>query len=248
MTPEVYLKQPARPLPELRPGQIRYVVAGDGVYLERRTSMYATATPTPGPLAGLLPHAPTCTLLCGRIPRLLIRSMLAFFRDAYELHRGEAALVLLYHPGRRAFRWHCPHQTVEVYRSYGRLRAWDSITYDMPLQLPPGYLIFGDAHDHGDLPASPSGTDRGDEVHKDGLHLIVGRIDRLPRVEYHVDFVMDGHRFPVEPADILEDLSCSPLPRAPAAWMQRIHMKGPAWLLGPGSRHGDDARDGWFDS
>lgn len=225
MTMSVHVKLPEVALPELPPGGMRYVLAREGAYLERRTPMYATCVRTHGPLPPLPPHRESCTLYLPKLPRAMVRVMLSFFMAAYELHEGEAALVLLYHPAGRRFRWHCPLQTVEVYRSFGRLRAYDSITYEMPLELPAGYVICGDAHSHGDLQSQPSGMDHRDETYKDGLHIIVGQLGRNRLPQYHVDFVMDGQRFRFAPQQILEDPSCEPFPAAPESWMKRIVMK-----------------------
>jgi hypothetical protein len=227
MTIPIEIKFPGTTLPELGSDQLRVVLAEGGLYLERRTDVYTTCTPVGSAHLGLAPHRMQCALHCGKIPRTLIRVMLAFFRQAYDLHRGEAALVLLYHPQRRVFRWHCPEQTVEVYYSFGRLRAYDSIAYEVPLAVPEGYVVFGDAHCHGDLSASPSAIDREDESYKDGLHLIVGRIDRPKSLDYHADFVMDGHRFTLPPTMVLADTRCRPFARAPQSWLKRIHLKRP---------------------
>ena len=194
--------------------------------------MYTTCVRTFQPLSPLESHAERCTLYCPRIPRVLSRAMLAFSLEAFRLHEGEAALVLLYDRHRGRFRWHCPVQTVEVYRSFGRLRAYDSITYEMPLEIPDGYVIFGDAHSHGDLPPQPSHVDHGDETHKDGLHVIVGGFGRQSQPQYHIDFVMDGQRFALTPADVFDDAMCFPFPGAPrrgqnvSAWSAR--PAGPA--------------------
>ncbi|HVS35721.1 MAG TPA: Mov34/MPN/PAD-1 family protein [Gemmataceae bacterium] len=227
MTPDVHVKRAGLALPELPLGGLRYVLARDGLYLERRTDLYRTSTRIEGPLVGLVPHESRCELGCARVPRILSRVMLAFFEFAYRLHEGEAALVLLYHPQRRLFRWHCPEQTVEVYSSYGRLYAYDAIAFNLPLELPAGYILLGDVHSHGDLGPHPSGIDERDEAHSDGLHIIVGRIGRRGPPEYHVDFVMDRRRFHLAPEEVFEDATCRALPRPPESWIKRIHMKRP---------------------
>jgi hypothetical protein len=169
--------------------------------------------------------------------------MLAFFRAAYVIHEGEAALVLHYHPGRRTFRWHCPDQFVETYRSLGRLCAYDFIHFDLPLEIPDGYVIFGDSHCHGSLSAVPSRVDERDESFQDGLHLIVGHIDRPRKVQYHADFVMDGYRFNLPPASVLDDVTCEPLSEPPRSWLERIHLRGrPSWGLSTMGAYRDERR------
>lgn len=247
MGPEIVVKRPGVEPPALAEGGLRYLLARDGLYLERRTALYHTSTRLTGPLLGLAAHEVSCQLFFPPLPRVLVRAMLTFFKAAYDLHGGEAALVLLYHPGTGAYRWHCPPQTVEVYRSFGRLRAYDAIAYELPLELPEGYVVFGDAHSHGSMPAYASAVDKHDEEHKDGLHLIVGRIDEPGRYDYHADFVMDGQRFGLDPAAVLEDMRCRPFARPPAPWLERITMKQPSWwTTNPwvGSYRDEDGRRG----
>jgi hypothetical protein len=150
--------------------------------------------------------------------------MLAFFKYAHEVHGGEAALVLLYHPQRRRFGWHCPEQTVELFRTWkGSWQAADRIEYRNPVNLPDGYLQLGDAHLHPGSPA-PSFIDVADD--QDGLHIIVGSI--LSEIRYHVDFVVDGARFRVPPALIFADPHCQPFARPPKRWLRQISLQLPA--------------------
>ena len=238
----ILVKAADNPLPELLPGEMRIVVSGNGPYLERRTSMYQTSTRWSGPLMGLEEHEERCRLFCGRIPRTVIRTMLGFFREAFRLHQGEAALILLYHPERRLFRWLCPEQTVEVYKSYGRLRAYDDVSYDVPLTIPEGYVVFGDAHSHGEMSAFPSGMDKRDEEFKDGLHIIVGRIDEPAKTHYHIDFVMDRQRFHFEPEKILEDVRCPPFHHCPKSWLGKIQLKPKSSFWSTWSRDSDRSK------
>jgi hypothetical protein len=219
----IHAKWPGCQLPELEPGKVRYVLARDGVYFERRTEQFASSTLSSGPFMELDEHGEQCVLSCGTIPRTMIRSMLAFFGAAYARYEGEAALILLYHAGARHFRWHCPHQTVEVYGSLGRLRARDTIRFENPVTLPDGYIPFGDAHSHGNWDAIPSGIDRREEAYTDGLHIIVGNLLRTPT--YHIDFMIDGRRFNLPPKLILADTQCEPFSYVPDCWIERIHMK-----------------------
>jgi hypothetical protein len=217
----VYLKTNGAELPELGEDESRYVVAENGTFLERRTSMYTACTRVDRYDLDLCYQEPYCVLHCGRLSRAMHRAMLAFFLHAHRLHDGEAALVLLYHPERRQFRWHCPTQTVEMRQSANRWVTLDTIEFDNPLELPAGFLHFGDAHLHPG-PPNPSLLDMQDD--QDGLHIIVGNIDR-PRPQYNVDFVMDGARFRVRPETIFEDPDCTAFERAPFKWMQKIQIR-----------------------
>jgi hypothetical protein len=195
-------------------------VAANGIFLERRSPLFSTSIRVNLSDLELVRHEEYCRLTCGRLPRVMHRTMLGFFKCANKIHGGEAALVLLYHPQRRAYRWHCPRQVVDTYRTWSGWQAGDLIEYEMPLTLPDGYVNFGDAHLHVGSPA-PSNIDVGDD--QDGLHIIVGTIQSLPT--YHVDFVMDGARFRLPPEAIFDDPSCQPFARTPRAWLNQIRLR-----------------------
>jgi hypothetical protein len=223
---DITLKTPGLKLPELKPGEFRYVLGREGLYLERSTAMYASSVKVDGPIPFLEPHPQECQLHCGKIPSLILRQMVGFFQAAYQMHHGEAALVLLYYPETETFAWHCPKQTIEMYQCWGRYYPEDSVKYDNPLTLPEGAVHFGDAHSHIG-PPSPSLMDHNDETHLDGLHIIVGYINsRCPR--WHIDFSIDGHRFSVPTGVILEAIPEAPFPEPPEEWMKEIHVAYPA--------------------
>jgi hypothetical protein len=215
-----YLNRSDAALPEARDEPMRFVVAENGIFLERRSPMFSTSIRVNRQDLGLAFHDEYCRLTCGRIPRAMHRAMLSFFTCAHALHEGEAALVLLYHPQRRVFRWHCPEQVVEQYWTWSGWRAGDLIEYENPLTLPDGYVNFGDAHLHVGSP-TPSAVDVRDD--QDGLHIIVGTIQSAPT--YHVTFVMDGARFRIAPESVFEDPYCVPFRRTPGAWLNRIHVR-----------------------
>jgi hypothetical protein len=214
-----YLKQAGGSLPTLEAGESRYVVAANGTFLERRTSMYATSVRAS--LASALDdHEEYCLLGCGRLPRTMHRAMLGFFKYAHEVHGGEVALVLLFHPERRTFRWHCPLQIVDLFQTARGWAVGDTIEFQNPLALPEGYVHFGDAHLHPGAP-TPSTLDVQDD--QDGLHIIVGNIRTAPR--YYAVFVMDRVRFTVPPEAIFEDPNCRPFAQAPKRWLRQIRLR-----------------------
>jgi hypothetical protein len=215
-----HLKQLGVALPSLPKGESRLIVAQNGMFCERSGPFYKSCTSIEQTALPLESHDEYCTLTCGRIPRVMHRAMLGFFREAHQIHGGEAALVLLYHLQDGRFRWHCPPQTVEVTWSLGRWVVSDSIEFQNPLSLPPGWIHLGDAHLHPGA-AYPSAIDVLDD--QDGLHIIVGNV--LTRPTYHVDFVMDGRRFSLTPSQIFDDPDAKPFARAPHDWLQTIKLR-----------------------
>ena len=216
----IALKQQASDLPPLACGESRLIVARNGVFVERRGPMYTTSTRLrPGDMR-LDDHSQYCTLSCGKLSAAMHRVMLSFFRHAHRIHGGEAALVLLFHPARRRYLWHCPAQTVDLHEHRDGWYVEDTIEFDNPLALPDGYLHLGDAHLHPDGPY-PSSVDVRDD--QDGLHIIVGNITSTP--QYHIDFVMDGVRFQLGPRQFFAEPDTRPASRAPSQWLDQIRVR-----------------------
>lgn len=213
------IKHPGVTLAELQPGEVRYVFAQEGAFIERATESYRSSTRTAGSIPLLQSHQEGCELRTGKIPARMIAEMLGFFQEAYHIYQGEAALVLLYSPLQRQFAWHCPRQSVEVYSYRGCLSADESVEFDNPLTLPPGFQHFGDAHSHVGHPL-PSLVDRRDDG--DGLHLVVGHIAGRPM--FHIDFVVDGQRFNFAPESLLEEIPPPPYPQPPREWLELVHL------------------------
>ena len=219
MKTDLLLRTEDAELPELPEDATRYVVAANGTFCERRTSMFATSTRIVGPPPRLGEHYQYCRLTCGKINRTLHAAMLAFFLHANRLHGGEAALVLLYDLPRRMFRWYCPRQTVEIITNGSQCWTTDQIEFHEPVAPPEGCVTFGDAHLHPG-PPHPSDIDARDD--QDGLHIIVGNIER--EMKYHIDFVMDGVRFGVRESQIFDDPACRPCARPPRGWLEQVFI------------------------
>jgi hypothetical protein len=218
----VHIKSPAGQLPPIDEVALRYLVARDGLYLERRTTLFHSSVRVEPPIP-LPQHEEFCQLRCPKLPRMMLRQMLGFFDAAYRMHGGEAALVLLFHPERRCYRWCCPRQTIQMYKSMGKYRADDQVEFQSPLTLPEGYLHLGDAHSHHGA-AVPSYIDRADENYQDGLHIIVGNIVS-GRHTWHADFCIDGQRFTVPPELLIDELPRPPFLPPGQTWMQQIELK-----------------------
>ena len=219
---DIVLETTDAQLPPLPAGSMRYVVAENGVFLERHTELYRTSARVDDWVAGLAAHREGCDLLCPEIPGEMVASMLTFFRWAFELHGGEAALVLLFDVLNKRFVWYCPEQRVRMWESWsGKWYTASDIKYTDPTELPPGHVVFGDAHSHGDLAAYASATDQRDEEFKDGLHIIAGHVDS-DRPSFWIDFVMDGQRFGIMPDEFFGPVEpCEP-PPVPFEWQDQV--------------------------
>ena len=216
-----YLNQRNVDLPAADGTPARCIVAENGIFFERRSPMYSTCARVDMRDLNLALHDEYCHLMTGRIPRVMHRAMLSFFKCARTpCTMAKQRLVLLYHPQRRIYRWHCPPQVIEHYWSYSGWSAGDLIEFQNPLVLPNGYLNFGDAHLHFGSP-TPSKTDVRDD--QDGLHIIVGNIKSEPT--YHITFVMDGARFQFAADAIFDDPKCRPFCRPPRTWLGQICVR-----------------------
>lgn len=244
----LYMKRRGIALPEPSGDETRYILADNGIFLERRSPMFVTSIRVSHFDLDLEVHDEFCQLTCGKIPHVMHRAMLGFFKYAHEVHGGEAALVLLYHPERKKFRWHCPEQIVEVYKTRSGWATTHCIEFRNPVNLPDGYVHFGDAHLHVGGP-TPSAMDVRDD--QDGLHIIVGTIRSAPT--YHVVFVMDGVRFRMAPEAIFEVPNCQPCARPPRRWLRQVRLsKAPSASDNrpsappPGAKLGHSPDDGYL--
>ena len=89
-------------------------------------------------------------------------------------------------------------------------------------------ILLGDIHSHGNMLAFTSMTDAQDEVHRDGIHAVVGRIEEEPP-EVHVEFAIDGERFRVPDEQIFEGYEQRRLDAVPAEWLERVHIRELGW-------------------
>jgi hypothetical protein len=199
-----------------------YLVAREGTYLCRNHPFYVSSVPAVlRPPRGLASHSPACRLRFPRLGRAALEYAVGFFDEVYRRHAAEAVVLLLWDRRRRRYRFHVPEQ-VAVVATSGDGPTPLSVLYTAPV-LPPGHLLVGDLHSHGNVEAFSSHTDKRDELYRDGLHTIVGRIDREPP-EFRVFFNTDGCWFPVPFGDAF--CGYGRRRRPPRAWLGRVRVTG----------------------
>ncbi len=199
LTP-LYLKTRSdMPWPEDEP--VFYLLTADGLFLCRNHRTFRSSVPAPRGPSELAPHEPFLRLRFPKIPRALLETVVGFFARVGEEFGAEAgALIVWDETAGESGEVRCivPNQIATVRISGSGWLVPESLIYDTPTSLPAGVTVIGDIHSHVDLPAYASNTDQQDEVHRAGLHVVVGRIRSEPP-EFHCEFVVDGARFRVEP-------------------------------------------------
>lgn len=184
-----------------------FVVARDGLYLRKRSLLGVSQTKV-GRIAHLPAGSEFVDYALPAVPADVMARVVGFFRATYRLHRTEAAVLLVWRDG--VFDLVVPPQKVTAVSVAFDVRDGD---------VPPGWRVVGSMHSHGAYGAYASTTDEDDEAELDGLHVVVGDLDRR-RIGYAAAVVVDGVRFALKPRSLFER------PRRfvdpPADWLARV--------------------------
>jgi hypothetical protein len=209
-----------------------YWLTRDGLFLCRNHAFFETDVPAPRPPRVLARHEPFCRLHYPRLTQARIEEVVGFFDRVYRMHGSEAIALLVWDRQQQGLTAVIPEQEATVWESSQGRRSPLDVRYQVPV-LPPGHLLVGDIHCHGDLGAYASSTDHDDEEHRDGIHVVVGHIDREPP-SFHVELAVDCHRFAVEPNQVFEGYS-QRTAAIPPDWLERVKIKVKR-PFGPGPR------------
>jgi len=185
--------------------QAFYLLARDGLFFCRNSRFFQSCVPArkgPGELAN---QEAFLEIQYPKIPQPLLELAVGFFEQVKQRHGSEAALLLTWNYRVKQVRLLIPRQRCTVYQGYYSTYP-AGVHYEMPAELPEDAFIFGDIHSHVDGPAYASVTDKDDEHHRPGLHIVVGRIAEEPP-DFHIEATVDGMRFEVDPDHVLEGYS-----------------------------------------
>ncbi len=216
----VYLKSDAD---AARPGDDEfYWLTQNGAFLCRNHPFFTSDVPTRRPVKALAPHEAGVVVRYPKVKAAMLETIVGFFHRAYELHGSESVVLLLWDVAGRRYRLLVPDQEATVWQSWGGQRFAHDVRYKVP-PLQPGHLLVGDVHCHGDMAAYASFTDRADEVYRDGVHGVVGRVERDPP-DFHLELAIDGHRFPLEMDQVFERYG-KRRTFVPKAWLDKVRVK-----------------------
>jgi hypothetical protein len=210
------------PLPENE--KAYYLLTGNGLFLCRNHEFFRSCVPTqhwPGELAG---QKPFLLVRYPKIPRLLLEQVIGFFDLIGERYASEATVLIAWSRRAQAVEVLVPDQVGLV----GTTRYGDpfpiEVQYEVPT-LPPHLTLIGDIHSHVDGPAYASYKDKNDEVHRPGIHMVIGRIQDEPP-EFHCELIADGVRFPVRDLSlVLEGYHRRRCEEVPQDWIDKVTVK-----------------------
>jgi hypothetical protein len=202
-----------------------YILAANGLFLCRNHEFFRSCVPAPRWPSGLEPHEAHLQLTYPKIPQARFEAAVGFFDCVKQAHGSEAGVLLAWDRAAGRMELIVPRQRATVSRSWKGTIYPIGLHYEAPDELPPGWAIIGDIHSHVDEAAYASGTDKRDETHRAGLHVVVGRLYRDPP-QIHVEAVVDGTRFELEPHDVLEGYE-QRLADVPAEWLDRLTVDPP---------------------
>jgi hypothetical protein len=173
-----------------------YRLTRDGLFVCRNTDFYTSCVPARDWPSELAAQRPFLKLRYPKVPRALFERAIGFCARVGELHNAEAAVLLAVHRKDQRFQLVIPPQ-VSVVSSGWSGRAYPlEVHYTAP-PLPADWLWWGDIHSHVDGPAYASHTDKADEAHRPGIHVVVGRIFLEPP-DLHIEATVDGFRFRID--------------------------------------------------
>lgn len=215
----VYLKTSAdMPRPE---DPEYYLLTQNGAFLCRNHPFFSSDVPTKRAVRALATHEAGVRVRYPKLKACVLEAIVGFFSRVYALHRSEAVVLLVWDLREQRYRVVVPSQEATVWESYSGRRSPQDVRYRIPA-LPPGQLLVGDIHSHGNMPAYASYQDAVDERHRDGLHVVVGRIEEEPP-DWHVALAIDGHRFELEPAMVFEGYAARRR-FVPKVWMEQVRI------------------------
>ena len=89
--------------------------------------------------------------------------------------------------------------------------------------MPRDHLLVIDIHGHCDFAAYTSFTDAHDEKYRDGVHAVVGHIDRQ-KLDFHVEISIKGTRFKMELEQLFKGFNKRRM-HVPDEWFDQLAVK-----------------------
>lgn len=227
LTP-IYLKRHDKePAP---PDSAFHLLSSDGLFLCRNERFFESAVLARRPPAELASQKQFLSWRCPPISRESAEQAVGFFDWAFRQRGAESVLLIAWNETTGTVEFICPEQTAESYRNTRGVIYPETVRYELPFPLPERRVMIGDIHSHGDGAPYSSLLDQTDELHFNGLHIVVGRLADEPP-QWHFEATIDGVRFDFPRASAIESYGERRLDY-PSEWRER-HRVVYSGHLGP---------------
>ncbi len=230
-----------------------YLLTRSGLYFCRNHPWFQSDVLASKAPYWLEEHTSQLALNYPKLPKAALEYVVGFFRKVYVKHGSESIVLMLWDLVKQRYRIFVPKQQATVWENSFGVRSALDVTYETPSQLPPRHIIAMSIHCHGDHGAYSSWTDEADEVYRDGVHAVVGRIDRR-QPDFHVALAVDGRRFELEFDDVFQGFE-KPRRHIPQRWMDQltVKVKRPLWFTNvktvhPSSKNSNESFRGSSDA
>lgn len=203
-----------------------YLIASDGLFRCRNHEFFRSCTPMKGGPKDLASQTKFLKLSYPLIPQALVERAVGFFRLVAEKQNTEAAVILVWNRQTKQVELLCPEQTgINSGKSASSPHGYPmDVKYEIP-PLAQHLALIGDMHCHVDGGAYASGTDEHDEIHRPGIHIVVGKIhDQKPA--FFCEAVSDGERFSVDDLSLVwEGFDQADTQSVPQEWVDKVKVK-----------------------
>jgi hypothetical protein len=201
-----------------------YLLASNGLFLCRNHLFFRSCVPVDDAPSELAAQKTFLKMNYPRLGRPLLERIIGFFDIVGARFSSEAVVLLAWDRDKKAVVPVVPDQVGIVGTTWwGELYPLE-LEYETPA-LPANLVLIGDIHSHVDGPAYASYTDKADETHRPGIHLVVGRIQKEPP-EFHCEALVDGYRFKLSDLSaVMDGYRQRRVAEVPQAWLDKITIK-----------------------
>ena len=191
----------------------KYIVHKDTVYLKEEKGLYTSFKKCNIPV-----EVPATQWTGPKIPWAIWSEIVGWCQVTQELHKSEALVFLFLDTDKMEWsHWFCPQKTAGMtVKSDHDHKDWAEQRKAFP------DLQFGSVHHHCDSSAFASGTDKADEIDREGLHFTVGHVGKDIH-DLHYRFCVEGQCYEGKAEDVID---YSPeLEAIPARFRDELHCK-----------------------
>ncbi len=201
-----------------------YLLTANGLFRCRNHPFFRSSVPVNDWPAELATHRPFLKLSYPKIPQRLFERVIGFFARIGDDHGAEAAVLLAWHKTALRLEVIVPEQCTLVGTTWSGRPFPVEVRYEIP-HLPPDLMLIGDIHSHVDMSAYASAMDKDDELHRPGLHIVVGRLSLEPP-DLHIEVTVDGTRFQVhDPKMVLAGYHHRRPHEVPQEWIDKVKVE-----------------------